>query len=238
MICNSRRAGPRGLISPRSHLLSVPVDTDNNRANTAWLICACSRIAMICLLETATAPGSASGPNIRTVIFSTVFGSINPTVPKSRADSTISARIRAWPFDSLELLPSGILVTSHLSQFFFRDRNINRLIITFKPGCAHFPPALQLVKADIISLTLGKPKNEHGPCANTIGNHCPIACTSTLPWPRNPLLDQSLSEIGINQTSLGPGYSVAESLIADSLAPLELAEHLRSKDAHWPRFPT
>jgi hypothetical protein len=77
----------------------------------------------------------------------------------------------------------------------------NPLCIRRQPPGPDLAPRQQLVGADVFALVFRERIEKHGSGAGPIGNQHAVAAGASLPFARDPLLDDPATEIGIDQAT-------------------------------------
>src|SRR5713101_726610 len=127
--------------------------------------------------------------NSRMVFLSTRPSRCMPRTPSCTASATLLRYLRLLPIVHLrQLLPS-----QHLANATGIERQQQRSII--------FQITL-VISAQVRLIAFGEAEQEHRTIADTICNHSAESAASAFTQARNPLLDEPMTEIGIDQATL------------------------------------
>ncbi|ACM31470.1 hypothetical protein Arad_15016 (plasmid) [Rhizobium rhizogenes K84] len=187
---SSAKAGPVGRFSPRSIWERWPAVRLRYFANTAWLMCASSRRALMSSAVSGAAVGAASA-NSRIVI-----------LRKSASSSVSFARISLASSRISSLSRDGgliFVVILHLVQ------NSSGKILFYtlwicEPLFGDCFQVFEIIIGNVLTLALRKTCEKDGnvPCPKKQDRS--ITAASPLPRASNPLFDEATTEIGVDQT--------------------------------------
>src|SRR5216683_6685933 len=110
------------------------------------------------------------------------------------------------------------LVISHFLQSAILESLSNCLHVRPQPRGGNLAQRYQFVRFDILPLALGEAVHKHCATSGTVGDQYPIAAGPPLPRSSHPLLDNSPTQVGIDQPLPCPFDRFAQAAIGNSLA--------------------
>jgi hypothetical protein len=120
----------------------------------------------------------------------------------------------------------------HLRQSLFIQRSLDAFCIHRKPVGTNLAQGGELIRVDILPLTLGEAVEKNRTVTGTIGHQHSVAARPSLSRPRHPLLDQTATKVRVDQAPLGTLNRLPQRGIGKAFAPRVSPNPFRFENPH------